>query len=89
MCVCDGGGFPRQKQEEDQINGGMIMNYFLAGEGLEEKDKSRPHAAPLTAWRLLTVNYGALEHTFCPRDPLVTNKRERGEKNKNKKVSEK
>lgn len=52
---------------------------------LEEKDKSRPHAVPLTARGLLPVNYGALEHTRCPRDPLVAKERERGDKKKEKK----
>lgn len=40
---------------------------------------------PLTAWGLLPVNYGALEHTCRPRDPLVAKERERG-KNRNKKA---
>jgi len=40
---------PQQNREKDQINGDMIMNYILAREELEERDKSRPHAVPLTA----------------------------------------
>ena len=30
------------------------------------------------------MNYGALEHTRCPRDPLVAKERERGDKKKKK-----
>ena len=29
-----GGIVPAKRQEKEQINGGMIMNYFLAGEGV-------------------------------------------------------
>lgn len=64
------------------------MNYFLTKERLEEEDKSRPHAAPLTGWRLLPVNYGVLEHTYCPRDPLVANKKGKWGKNTSKKAAE-
>lgn len=39
---------------------------------------------PLTARGLLPVNYGALEHTCCPRDPLAAKERERGGKKKKK-----
>lgn len=76
-----------QGQDKDQINGGTIINYALTGKELKKRDKSRPHAVSLTAWRLLPVNYGALKHTYCPRDPLATNERRTGEK-RSKKVAE-
>lgn len=32
-----GGIVPPKRQEKEQINGGMIMNYFLAREGVREE----------------------------------------------------
>lgn len=51
----------------------MIINYVLARNELEKRDKSRPHAELLTACRLLPVNYAMLEDIRCPWDPLVAN----------------
>lgn len=47
------------------INGGMIMNYFLAGARVGGKDKRRPHAVLLTAGGPQCVNNGVPEPEDC------------------------